>query len=486
MDAGRHRDGPATVVHRVLTDGGAPAGTHPPGTWLAFDQQVRQYATDPLYDPRQERAGTGSDLPAHARTTVRLCHASGRIREAALGEAGEPPELVAIRTTDWVPQVRDRARRMLGASLAADPVGTLRVLTPLALALGRRVQGRWVLERFEEAFRGEGAAAVAALCDSSDRATRRFAARLTVEAGGAGVRELAHRAAAEHDAVTALVWCDAALAALAAADGADRTAVDALLGARLPLVRAGGVTALRRAGRAAEAAPYLTDRSGLVRACARWLVRQNGGDPDAHYRAALSEPAGVSAYAVTGFCEGAERADVPLVRGYLDHPVGAVRAAALAGLRHLDAAIDEALLLTLLDDPTPAVTREASLTLLATAGRPDPDVLMARVGAGKPSHTRRAAFRLLRAGGGVAALRAAVALATDPDPKLGGPALALVRGWDWRRTLWEGEADAAELSTLLTRSAPFFDAHELALRRGRLGPVGEGAACRTGVGWGRA
>ncbi|MGW5397282.1 hypothetical protein [Streptomyces sp. NPDC003952] len=170
------------------------------------------------------------------------------------------PELVLIRCADWAPPVRERARRIL-----------LRIV----------------------------AGALAALRDGSDVPARRLAARLAVAAGGTGVRELARRAARELDPATAQLWTDAALRTMAAA-GPDDVAVDTLLGGRLPMVRASGVTALRGAGRADEAARHLTDRSGLVWACARWLLAQAGGDPYATCprgpRTSAGPPSGCSAH----------------------------------------------------------------------------------------------------------------------------------------------------------------------------------------------
>ncbi|MER6255688.1 hypothetical protein ABT224_30480 [Streptomyces sp. NPDC001584] len=122
------------------------------------------------------------------------------------------------------------------------------------------------------------------------------------------------------------MWADAALAA-PATDGPDDRAVDLPPGAHIPMVRASGVTALRGAGRAAEAGVYLTDRSGLVRACAHRLVRQGGGDPYSRYREPVTDPARVTPYAVSGFAECARREDGPLLRALLGHPGGPVRAA---------------------------------------------------------------------------------------------------------------------------------------------------------------
>lgn len=428
-----------------------------PEAWLAFEQHARLLVRY-------------HDLPVGSALEVRLCHASGYVRAAALGEERAPLELIAIRTTDWVGPVRERARQLLGQALAADPAGTLHTLTPLALRLERRDQGAWLLERLT-GLTADDDTAVAALLDSADLPTRRFAARLTLDAGLFGVRELARRAAAETDPVASRLWTDAALTAMAAGD-ADDEAVDTLLAGHQPMVRAAGVTALRRAGRSDEAARHLPDRSSLVRACARWLVSQAGADPYAHCLALVTDRERLSPYAVTGFAECAKRADALLLRTLLDHPVGSVRAAAVAGLRRLDDATDDALLLPLLDDPSASVTREASLSLLQVAGRLDLGHLTDRLAPERPPHVRRAAFRLLRGRGGIHELRASVDLLEDPGPGLRTAARATVRGWNWQVTLRTGGADLSELSALLTRSARLFDDYELGIRRTRLGLTG--------------
>ncbi|MFE3071228.1 hypothetical protein [Streptomyces sp. NPDC059247] len=52
----------------------------------------------------------------------------------------------------------------------------------------------------------------------------------------------------------------------------DRDLLAPLLGARYHRVRAAGVTALYRGGTPADAGAFLSDRSPLVRACARWVL----------------------------------------------------------------------------------------------------------------------------------------------------------------------------------------------------------------------
>ncbi|WP_051832336.1 hypothetical protein [Streptomyces katrae] len=456
---------------------------HRPESWIAFDEEVRRLASrsyEPLHSDRLE---------------ARLCHPDGRVRAATLAAWRNPPLLlVLIRCADWVPAVRERARRVLGRIVARNPEPMLTALIPLALRLGRRENGAWAVEQLEAALSGrysllaawwrpgrpsttwswssltaeQRARILDHLGRTADLPTRRFAARLTLAAGRLGVRELARRAATEHDPATGRLWTDAALAAMAA-DGPDDEAVDTLLGSRVPMVRAAGVTALRRAGRAAEASRHLADRSALVRACARWLLRQDGGDPYAHHRGLLADPERVSRYAVTGFCEFAPRADAPLLSALLDHPVGPVRAAALAGLRRMDATPDDAVLLPLLDDGSASVAREAALCLRPVAGRLDTGGLAARAAPDRRLHNRRAAFRLLHAQGGIAALRAAVALSADPDPGLRRLAADTVEGWNWLQALQEGQAERAELGALLAASAHVLPAHRLRWWRTRLG-----------------
>ncbi|MFD5510089.1 hypothetical protein ACFWIB_20235 [Streptomyces sp. NPDC127051] len=457
-----------------------------PVSWIAFDAEIRRGHF------RWDVAPRAAD-----RIEVRLCHPDGRIREAALLAPKPPLPLVAIRCTDWAPAVRERARQVLAGALAADPARTLIHLTPLVLGLARREQGRWARDLFEKVLGAEDPVlspwwrpardarwwrpgrdartmtgeqpdtVLGWLRRSGDLPTRRFATRITLDAGLFGVRELARRAGEERDPATARLWADAALAALAG-DGPDDEAIDALLRGHIPMVRAGGVTALRRAGRHAEAVGHLADRSGLVRACARWLVKQGGGDPYAHCRALVEDPARVSGYAVTGFAECARRADAPLLRGLLDHPTGAVRAAAVAGLRALEAT-DVDLLRPLLDDPSAAVAREASVSLAEVAARLPAEWLLERIAPDRPAHTRRAAYRVLHARGGVIGLRASVELLTDADPALRRIAAQRVQ------SLWSPYRPPAlplrdpEVAALLDRCTGLFSEYVMGRMRSQLG-----------------
>ncbi|MER5931365.1 hypothetical protein [Streptomyces sp. NPDC002054] len=432
-----------------------------PAAWIALDAGVRdlpwQYADGPAVGERlRERPETA------------LCHPDGRVRQRALAAATADRRLLplaVIRCADWAEPVRNRARRILRAALRRDRVGTLRALTPLVLRLGERVQGVWALDLFEQDLRTAPYEPLAALRKSSDRPSRRFAARITLELELFDARGAARQAIAATDPVLQQLWTDAALAAMAS-DGPDDLAVDTLLAARSTRLRAAGVTALRRAGRAGEAAGHLLDPAASVRACARWLLRQDGGDPRARYLDLLPHPS-----AVLGLAECEQRGDAGLLRGLLTHPEGEVRAAAVTGLHLLEAALP-ADVRPLLDDPSPAVARAAERALRLWADRLPAGELMARLAPDRPAHTRRAAFRLLRVQGGMPRLRATVLMLADPEPQLRGRAVADLRCWDWQYSLRHQGGELHELADLLRRSAPAFDAYELGLRRSRLGLAG--------------
>ncbi|AXE25642.1 hypothetical protein C0216_21290 [Streptomyces globosus] len=442
-----------------------------PDAWIAFDEEIRSHGPLPQAAAPAFRARvlglTGRGRLPERPVEVLLCHPDGRVREAALGTPQPPPELVVIRCADWAAAVREPARRLLARTLADAPAATLVALTPLVLRLAERDQGAWALALFEAALRTDpplpGApdrpgpdtgpappadrpsTVLARLRGSADLPTRRYATRLTLDTpplrDRLTVRDLARLAAAERDPANAAVWADATLGALAAArpdsrgrdgggqdESAERDeAVDLLLGSPLPTVRAAGVTALRRAGRTAEGVSHLADRSPLVRACARWLVAQDGGDPHDRYRRLAADPSGCSPHAVAGLAECGRTEDVPLLRSLLDHPSGAVRAAAVAGLRRLGADVDHTALLALLDDPSPAAAREAALSLRPVAEVLDTAHLLSRCTLKQPLHTRRAAFRLLQAQGGTAARQAAESLSSDWEPALRRAARAASR-----------------------------------------------------------
>ncbi|WP_399895088.1 hypothetical protein ACGH7X_38625 [Streptomyces sp. BBFR51] len=461
----------------VRLSAGAPLrdalGGAGPDDWLVLDAAVRQpawYRSQSL--PEWElTAPLPADL-AHldeSRLALALCHRDGRIREAAVRRSARYSgllPLIVIRCADWAEPVRERARKLLREALDED---TAVVLAALILHVGRRDRGAFAIALLEEALGGEPRGRLTALFAHPDRTVRRFGFRLAVEHGLLGPAELARAAAQDPDTVVQDLCATAALASLRDEEGAYDEVLGPLLAARGPRTRAAGVTALRRAGRPEQAEPFLADRSGLVRACARYVVRRHGDEPASWYRRQCASPGaagrGLPPGAVIGLAECGHRADADLLWPLLAHPVAGVRARAVAGLRALDVGEVERLR-PLLDDPAPAVVREATAALLPSVKQLSVDWLSQRTGSERPRHVRLAAFRLLDAYGGVVALRAAVGLLDDPDGKLRTWAEQLVQRWHPSAQVRRADAEVGEL---LDRSRHLFSDHVLRRRKREAG-----------------
>ncbi|MEU5169623.1 hypothetical protein [Streptomyces mutomycini] len=371
--------------------------TTSPAAWLALDTGVRILAAHPAnrLPTRNELRGLpGGPLgPAsESRLALALCHPNGRVREAALGRATDAPgllPLVVVRCADWAAQVRDLARAVL-----ADATGPeLAPAAPLILLLSRRDRGGFALRLLERVLRDGPGPDVGALLTHEDRAVCRFAHRIAVDRHLLTPAELARRAATAADVRIQVLCAEAALAGTGA-DGYDAV-VAPLLAARSPQVRSAGVTGLRRTGRHGEAAAFLADRSGLVRACARYVLRQGGTDPLPLYRSMCADPTRHPA-AVAGLGECGSRTDVETLWPLTSHQLPAVRAHAVSALCALDAVRPDRIR-PLLDDPSAVVVRATVRALRPYAATLDTALLRARLMPDRPRPTRIAALRLLQA-----------------------------------------------------------------------------------------
>ncbi|WP_424851399.1 hypothetical protein [Streptomyces sp. SAI-129] len=459
------RDGAAAATRLA---GGAPLHSTldvaDPGDWLALDAAVREGA----WHRPQFLPGWGHSAPPPAdltqlgesRLALALCHRDGRIRQEALRQSARYPgllPLVVIRCTDWAEPVREHARRLLREALK---VGSALGLASLILRVGRRDRGTFGVDVLGRILRQASPRQLAVLFTDPDRIVRRFAYRLAIDGRLLRPAELARAAARDQDIVVQDLCATAALTAARDEEGYEGV-LPALLSARNPRVRSAGVTALRRAGRPKQAEPFLTDRSALVRACARYVVRQQGGDPAAWYRERCTAPNDheLPPGAVIGLAECGNRADAGLLRPLLSHPAAGVRARAVAGLRALDCA-DAKQMRPLLDDPAAEVVRETATALLPSAKELPADWLLERTSSQRLRHIRVGAFRLLDAHGGIVALRAAVGLLEDPDMKLRTWAAQSVQRWQPPPGARRSDAGVGEL---LDRSRHLFS--DVVLRR---------------------
>ncbi|MQY36867.1 hypothetical protein SRB17_48690 [Streptomyces sp. RB17] len=434
-----------------------------PAAWLELDEDVR---AEEWYWPPEvsawERTGSGrallaslaaGDPIADARLALALCHRDGRIRHRALGRAAGRPELlplVAVRCTDWAEPVRTRARKRLTEALDAE---TAAQLAPLIRRLADRHRGDFALGLLDDLLRRAPRERLTPLLVSGDRAVRRFAYGLAVEEGFLSAEELARGAAKDDDTVVQSLCAEAALTAVTRNDAPE--VLHALLGARSPQARSAGVTALRRLDKPDRAVDFLADRSALVRACARYVLRHHGTDPLPWYRARCADPADpvLPPGAAIGLAECGDRADAALLRPLLEHPLPGVRARAVAGLRTLDVT-DVPRMRHMLDDPAPGVVREATLALLPSAQMLPPQWLLTRLDPARPRAERSSAWRLLQAHGEAVRLGAAVTLLDDPDERLRTRAMPVVR----RALLWGMRSRAEpEVAELLERGRVLLD-----------------------------
>lgn len=440
-----------------------------PGDWLALDAGVREVPWNRLQIllAWEHSAPSPADLTQRdeSRLALALCHRNGRIRQEAVRQSVRCPSLlplVVIRCADWVESVREHARQLLREALNVDSALDL---APLILRVGRRDRGTFGVEVLGQILRQTSHRQLSALFADPDRIVRRFAYRLAIEGRLLRAAELARAAVLDQDTVVQDLCATAALTVLGD-QNADEHVLSPLLSARNPRTRSAGVTALRRAGRSEHAEPFLSDHSALVRACARYVVRQQGGDPAAWYRERCT--AGVPELppgAVIGLAECGNRADAGLLRPLLVHPAAGVRARAVAGLRALGC-VEAKQLWPLLDDPAAGVVRETATALLPSAKELPVDWLLERTSSERPRHVRVGAFRLLDARGGTVALRAAVGLFDDPDIKLRTWAGQSVQRW---HPSPDGRHGDAEVGELLDRSRHLFSEYVLRRRKWEAG-----------------
>ncbi|MGA5196927.1 hypothetical protein [Streptomyces exfoliatus] len=343
---------------RVLEDGET-------GRWAELDEDIRaavRWGPAPVGGHAWVPGATGGRRPSTSELAFTLCGPDGRRREAALAYVTDVPALlplVVIRCADWAEPVRERARAVLRAELPRLTPKALGAVAAVVLRIAGRAHGDMARELLLQVLRRGPEAGVDALLASGDRAVRRLAHRIAVERGLLSPARLATTAARDADVVVQDLCANAVLATATP----DPAVLDLLLAARPGRIRAAGVTGLRRAGRADEAEPFLYDRSALVRACARYVLRQAVTEPLPLYRAACAAGDRTPHHAPLGLAECGDRtADVPTLWSLTAHALPQVRADAVAGLRLMDA-VRPGRLAPLLDDSSPRVVRETRKAL---------------------------------------------------------------------------------------------------------------------------
>lgn len=436
--------------------------------WITLDEALRQRW---WWVPQWSRELTGALADGDVDDLclfVAGCHHDGRIREASVAHlAGRPSAatvaVLALRTGDWVVQVRERARAAVEPRLADGlDAASLGAAAELAFTLAQRREGGWLADRIDQLLLGLPADALGALLHARDRRTRRAAYRAGIAAGQLGLAQLARAAIRDSDLPIR------AMCARAVVDAApDPTVIRDLLRSRTALVRAEALHTLTANGDLAVAETALADRHPLVRTTAQAALRRAGIDPAARYRALIAQTPPTPG-AIAGLAETGTAGDTPLIVPHLSHPRLRGRVEAIRALRRLGAT-DPGELIPLLRDPSGAVTRQAVAALRQHAHTLDSGLLDALLQPRNPPHLRMAGYRLLTAKDVWLRLATNLRLIDDPDPRLRAHARADIATWLDRQaaTSYRGPSavQAAELDTLITRATPELDEHRVRLLR---------------------
>lgn len=374
----------------------------PPGLWLYLDRFARDGGRTGGAGPAARSAAPpgGGDL---LRLLVASLDRDGHLRQAAvagLAATGGPLAVGAlvIRTTDWVPQVREPALAALHRRTAPDEAAAA---VRLLVRLRGRCRSEGVAEAYAEVLSApERRRSVRALAADDDPLTRRFGMELALRLGEYVPGDLLRAALRDPDQVCRRLCAQRLLEI-------DPEQAARLLRSRSAAVRELAVAALPDDVPAVRLVGPLGDRARVVRAQARWRLYSRGEPPVEVYRRHLGKPLRalperLVAGLVTGLGECGDAADVPLLAKLLQSRHGpVVRRAAARALGRLAKPQDLIPLLgPLALDHDPGVAREAFEALVRVADQVPAETLW--VGRTRPEPAvRRAAERLLKAAGTV-------------------------------------------------------------------------------------
>lgn len=365
-------------------------------TWIGLDRALRTPAV--TYGAETTRAKAG--LPADERLSclVAACSRDGRRRESAVASLAMRTDglllpVLVVRTADWVPEVRERARRSLAAALRSAETPAL-LAAGVAVAIGSWARGGHAVDAVAGTLRTAPDEVLASARDHQDLGVRRLAYRLWLESGRSRHEEVMHAALREHDEVCRL-QCAKWLVAEAVRDRRVDV-LERLLERGVAKVGIEALTALVKLGRPEAGMAHLADRSAMMRATAQWAVCRADRNPAEIHRIALAaDPsAGQARALVAGLGECGTHQDLEVLLPFLEHPSPRVRAEAVRAVRRLGGSLTR--IAGMLADPAPVVVRAVKQAL-----RSEPDAVPAErlwelLAADAPPHVRLGAYEQLR------------------------------------------------------------------------------------------
>lgn len=446
-----------------------------PRMWLTLDVSARRSL---WHASRWAETGARrlvADQPGPLDLLLAACHPDGFVREAAVAAISEVDDVVvlptlALRAADWVPEVRDRARRVCRRYLDHAPTEAITILAPVALALRDRQAGGWLADALDGLLRDGPSEALATALAAKDWRTRRAAHIIGLNSDRVGVDQMVRAATTDSDLPIRIMCAEAAIRAARAVG--NRDVPRRLLAGGTAAVRAEAVRALGAAGEVGPATEALTDRSAFVRATAQAIVRRAGTNPASRYRALLAAQQPPNPSVIAGLGETGNHSDTDLLRPWLAHPASRGRAEAVRALRRHGCTSPQ-LLLPLLTDPISSVTRQVTLSLRRQADTLDEHSLRSVLHQPHQRHVRMAAYRLLRARDTWTRITVDLQLIDDPVPAIRTDARADLTNWLARDAAttysFPPGPRTDELATLLTDAEVILGAHQTRLLRFHLG-----------------
>ncbi len=434
---------PADEVLAMLSVAGAK-------TWIGLDRALRTTAV--TYGGHATKARLPED--ERLSSLVAGCSWDGHQRESAVAGLATAADglllpVLVLRTADWVPQVRERARMSLTAALKSAETSALLAAASVATAIGSWARGGHAVEAVAEALRAASDGVPASARTHQDIGVRRLAYRLWLESGRSRHEEVMRAALNERDVVCRLLC-------------AERLVADAVRDRRLDvlerLLREGSakvgieaLTALVKLGRPEAGEAHLTHRSAMTRATAQWAVRRAGRDPAAIYRNALADdpPAGRARALVAGLGECGTRQDVDILLPFLEHPSPRMRAAAVRAVRRLGGS--PVRIAGMLADPAPVVVRAVKQALRGEPAAVPAVRLWELLAAESPPHVRLGAYEQLRAKDTWTRVHVDLHLLVTRDVELGHRAHADLNDWARRGAATAYNAPTKEMTLLLGR-----------------------------------
>lgn len=325
-------------------------------------------------------------------------HANGFIREAAVRRLaairdGTELRYLLLRLSDWVPQVREAARRPVLARLREDHAFAVARNFALVerLAAVQRADYPALVAPLARLFASDaGTIAILEVLASGSRKAQRGLVRFVASHAPTVLASIARQVERIADAVVRTRVVPSVARVLP--DGEALPILQRLTADASPAVRRESLLTVAQSFRA-EAQPHLvqavTDRSASVRETARFLLRDAAIDFPAMYRTAMSASTSrILTPAIAGLSETGTPSDAERVAEFLSHPIPKVRRAALQGVMRLSPARFAAAPLTALADPSPAVSAAARNALRKRAAGLTRTELLGIFSAATTHHTR--------------------------------------------------------------------------------------------------